>query len=159
MVPCYIYEQWFCIHESICLAVIQVPRVCFKVSFKPQLFAPVNPAMILTAINKTFENYCGVVAPLCQGEINHSVPGGRQLAFELTVPFGLAWRLTTPFLTPRPSISKWIPCFSGRFSVQTQNKWWLRQAEPASPVFVCLSIQSCMFYIDWGEIWQRGWLS
>lgn len=56
MDPCYIYEQQFWIHESICITATQVPGVCFKVLFKLQLFAEVNPAPILTAINKTFEN-------------------------------------------------------------------------------------------------------
>lgn len=88
------------LHLSSAAAVIQVPQVYFKVSFKLHFFAIVNPDMILTARNKMFENDCWVEAPLCQRQINHSVLRGVQLAFERAVRFGLVSGLTKFYLIP-----------------------------------------------------------
>lgn len=157
MDPCYIYEQQFGIHESFRLTATQVPGVCFKVSFKLQLFARVNPTATLTAINKTFENShwaCGCA--LSKGEINHCVPGGRQLAFEPTVPFGLVRRLTAPFFTtPIPPFPNEFPAFFRGASPSNSKQM---TAGPTPPRPACLSIQSCVFYIDGDGIWPCLWL-
>lgn len=157
MDPCYIYEQWFGIHESICLAATQVPGVCFKVSFKLRLFARVNPALHCHK-QDIWKLPLGLWLRAVKGEINHCVPGGRQLAFELTVPFGLVQRLTAPFLTPPP-----VPQFSNEFPVfflgGSLSNTKQMMAGPTPPRPACLSIQSCVFYIDGDGIWPSVWLA
>lgn len=132
-----------------------------KMSFKLQLFATVNPFMILAAIKKTFENYGWVEAPLCllcQGEINHSVPGGT--------PAGI-W--TDCAIWPRVEID--YASFSSFLSFNLQiNSLCLReisvQRKQTNDGFaqlghaqICLFIHRWMFYTDWDEIWQRRRIS
>lgn len=126
--------------------------MCFKVPFKSQLFATVNPFMILAAIKKkkkTFENYCWVEAPLCllcQGEINHSVPGGTPAGIWTDCAIWPCVEIDYAFPHSCLSIFKLIPCVCRRF-LSKGNKQMMASPSWAKPAFVYLFIAGCFTLI------------
>lgn len=136
MDPCYIYEEQFGIHESICLAATQVPGVCFKVSFKLRLFAWANPGSILTAINKTFKNYhwgCGCA--LSRGKSITVSPEEDSWHLNRLCHSALCrdW-LHRSSLPPVPQFPNEFPVFFREVLSPMQNKWWLGQHLPVPHV-------------------------
>lgn len=119
--------------------------MCFKMPFKLQLFATVNPFMILAAIKKTFETYCWIEAPLCllcQGEINHSVPGGTPAGIWTDCAIWPCVEIDNAFPHSCLSIFKLIPCVYRRF-LSKRNKQMMVSPSWAKRAAVCLFINGC----------------
>lgn len=84
---------YFCIHESICSATIQVPWARFKGSFKLRLFTAVNLFTILAAVKKTFWKLLlggsAALSPLSRG--NQSLSPWRNTSWHLNWLYHLAF--------------------------------------------------------------------
>lgn len=151
-------EGWLCIHKSVCNSVTEVPWMCFKMSFKLQLFATVNPFVILATIKKTFDIYCLGEVPLCllcQGEINHSVPGGTPAGIQTDCAIWPYVGIDYAYPHSCPSIFKLIPSVSKRL-LSKGNKQMMATPSWAKHTVVSVFVTGCFTLIGvrFG-IWYR----
>lgn len=109
--------------------------------------------MILTAIKKTFEIYCWVEVPLCllcQGEINHSVPGGKPAGIGTDCAIWPYVEIDYAF--PHLSILKFIHSVYRRF-MSDRNKQMMALPSRGKRTVVLLFITGCFTLIT-SRIWH-----
>lgn len=154
---------YFCIHESICGATIQVPWARFKGSFKLRLFTAVNLFKILAAVKKTFWKLLlggsAALSPLSRG--NQSLSPWRYTSWHLNWLYHLAFCVEIDYtfssvLLFNPQINSL--CLrelsvqkeeEGKKLVMASSSW----AKHTFTVFYS-PLEVFFFFIDWDEIWQ-----